>query len=300
MTQKYFSDAESVGRTLSLNGNQDYRVSVIVSDLPDNTHLAFDFLILFEANRYTDRRYINESWYSAPRYSYLKLKAPKSAGLLRIDLINFITRNVPMEIQCFEGIAISNFMQFDLIALADIHLYLRKVADITPPGNILTVTTFSIVAVFILLIGIVNYFNLATERAMLRAREFGLGKVLGACRRELIAQFLGESLLTAAAALLLAMAFVETVSPLFNNFLAVSLEAMQLTDPAMILTTAGLIIFVALAGGLYPAFFLSSFRPSRVLRGRTVTMAGSSLLRNTLVVLQIAIAIGLIAATATI
>jgi putative ABC transport system permease protein len=171
------------------------------------------------------------------------------------------------------------------------------------PGNDRqTIITFAIIAFLILGMACVNFTNLATARASQRAREVALRKVLGANRKQLITQFLAESVLIAAIAMLLALAMVELLLPMLSNFLDASLEMHYLGWAGMLLPILGLTLLVGAAGGLYPAFYLSRFQPAQVLKANksSAEASGSGMLRNVLVVAQFAVSIGLIICTAVV
>src|SRR5690606_3838392 len=138
--------------------------------------------------------------------------------------------------------------------------------SMTPSNDERTVTTFAIIAVLILGMAVVNFTNLATARASQRAREVALRKVLGASRRQLIVQFVGESVLISAASMLLALALVELLVKPFAAFLEADLPLRYFGADGILLPAIGLVLFVGIASGLYPAFFLSRFQPAQVLK----------------------------------
>ena len=156
---------------------------------------------------------------------------------------------------------------------------------------------FAAIAALILLIACFNFMNLATARAMVRAREISLRKVMGAKRGQLVLQFLGESVLTALVALVLAVVLVELLLPVFDSFLNRPIAFNLLTDWPLTLAVVGVAIAAGLFGGIYPALVLSGFRPAATLGTSQSGMSGSGILRTTLVVLQFAISIGLGIAT---
>jgi putative ABC transport system permease protein len=172
----------------------------------------------------------------------------------------------------------------------------------TPGNDRRTIITFAVIALLILGMAIVNFTNLATARASQRAREVALRKVLGANRKQLIVQFLGESTLVTALAMLLALALVELMLPLFNKFLEADMAVNYLGSGGLLLPIVLLVVIVGAAGGLYPAFYLSRFQPAKVLKANksSADAEGSGRLRNILVVSQFAVSIGLIICTGVI
>jgi putative ABC transport system permease protein len=165
--------------------------------------------------------------------------------------------------------------------------------NMTPPGSWTTVYGVIAIGVLILLVACFNFMNLATARAMLRAREIALRKTLGASRRQLIIQFLGEAVLMSLMALLLAVATSEMLLPAFDKFLGHSIALDYSTDWPLLLALVGVAIAGGLISGSYPALVLSGFRPAATLRTNSASHAGSGGLRNLLVVLQFAVSIGL-------
>ncbi|HWF65007.1 MAG TPA: FtsX-like permease family protein, partial [Rhizomicrobium sp.] len=175
----------------------------------------------------------------------------------------------------------------------DVHLSTDRYGGMTPAGSWATVYGFAVIGILILLVACFNFTNLATARAMIRAREISLRKVMGARRRQLVLQFLGESVLTALIALVLALALVEILLPLFDRLLDVPIRLSYLGDWQLILAAGGMAVLAGLIGGAYPALVLSRFRPALVLRANRSGLSGSGVLRTTLVVLQFAVSIGL-------
>jgi putative ABC transport system permease protein len=189
-----------------------------------------------------------------------------------------------------------------LTRVTDVHLSGAEGEPERPGNDRRTIVTFSIVALLILAMATVNFVNLATARASQRAREVALRKVLGANRRQLIVQFLGESILLTGVALLLALALVELLLPSLSAFLDADLSISYFGAGGVLLPAIGLLLLVGLAAGLYPAFYLSRYQPAAVLRANksAAEPAGSGRLRGALVVGQFAISIGLIICTAVV
>jgi putative ABC transport system permease protein len=194
----------------------------------------------------------------------------------------------------------SDLLVPQLTPFADAHLSTDQFGGMTPPGSWTIVTGFSVIGVLILLIACFNFTNLATARAMMRAREMSLRKVVGAKRRQLVVQFLGESLMTAGMALALALALTEVLLPLFDRVLGLPITFHYLRDWQLLITILGVGAAAGLLSGAYPALILSGFRPAAVLRTGSAGLAGSGRLRTLLVVLQFAVSIGLGIAAAVI
>jgi putative ABC transport system permease protein len=174
-------------------------------------------------------------------------------------------------------------------------------AALTPAGDPRALATFGIVALLTLGMAVINFVNLTTALAMQRVREVGLRKVLGATRGQLIFQFISETVLICAAAMLIALTLAELATPWIGHALGADMHLTYLGEGGMLLPALGLFAVTSVAGGLYPAFYLSGFKAAQVLRaGRGSETAGNGRLRVTLVIVQFAIAIGLIASTAII
>jgi putative ABC transport system permease protein len=193
-------------------------------------------------------------------------------------------------------------MDLKLVNVADVHLGEAQLGALTPGNDRRTVLTFAVVAALILVMACINFINLSTARSAQRAREVALRKVLGASRRQLVAQFLGESLLLASLAMLIALALVELAAPALGAFLGADLRFGYFGSEGFLVPVLALAGLVGALGGLYPALYLSRFQPAAVLKANasSAQAQGSPALRNALVVTQFAISIGLIVCTAII
>jgi putative ABC transport system permease protein len=231
---------------------------------------------------------------------YVKLRPGADADAVNAQMEAFEKRNIPDQIFGGQRTNQGDFSEFRLVNVADVHLGEAQEAAMTPGNDRASIITFAIIAVLILGMACVNFTNLATARASQRAREVALRKVLGASRKQLITQFLGESLLVAAIAMLLALAFVEVLLPAFSSFLAADLEMVFVGEGGLLLPVVALVAVVGAAGGIYPAFYLSRFQPAQVLKANksSAEAQGSGSLRNILVIAQFAVSIGLIICTA--
>jgi putative ABC transport system permease protein len=297
MAEKFFGSEPAVGKTITFDNETDYRVVGVFKDIPSNSHLVIDFIVYFDLNRYTEQLWVAESWLSANVHTYIKTAPGVSIDEINAAAKDFVNANVTIDITGFTEISPSDVMALDFISVPDIHLHATKPGGMKPPGSIAAVYIFSAVAGLILLIACINFMNLATARALQRAREVSMRKVLGARREQLIKQFLGEATVTTILALLVAVALVELALPAYNDFLGKTLEFNLFTDAWLAGGLVALIVIVGVISGSYPAFVLSNFRPARVLHsGRSASDSGSKV-RGGLVVLQFAISIGLILST---
>jgi putative ABC transport system permease protein len=296
--KKYFGEGSPIGKVVTVDNKIDYTVAGVFRDLPANTHLKLDVIALFDRQRYIDRPSVAETWTSANAHVYVMFRSPEGMSRVEADMPGFIDRNVDFKIPGFEKSR--DFLAFEFMPLLDIHLHARKHGYFKPGGDIAAVVAFSAIALMILVIACINFVNLATARSMKRAREVAMRKVVGATRSQLIGQHLGEAILTATVALVIAIAIAEVALGPYNAFLSKELALDFLADPILIAIAAGLVAVVGVLGGLYPAVYLSRFRPARVLKANQSSASGSPRFRNALVVFQFAISIGLIVCTAVV
>ena len=281
--RRYFGADDPLGKLLTLDNQYTFEVTGVFADLPENTHLAFDFVASRESI-YAMGQERGDWYYNALTYLLLPDAA---AGALEAKLPVFARKHLGEETS----------RGFSLLPLTAIHLYAADVTgDVKPQGDIRYVYLFAAIALLILAIACINYMNLATARAAMRAREVGVRKVVGAGRGQLIRQFLSESVVLSLIALAGALALVEALLPLFNTLMARSLDFDLTENLQLLVLLAAAVLFVGIAAGSYPALFLSAFRPARVLKGdlRTGT---SGALRKGLVVFQFGVSVALIACT---
>ncbi|MCI0692122.1 ABC transporter permease [candidate division KSB1 bacterium] len=283
--RKYFGAEDPIGKTVLFNREHEFVVGGIVENVPRHSHFQFDMLapIPFMRNKFGSAL---DQWDFEEFFTYLLLSEKSSRSDLENKFSGFIEKHIGQERPAG--------LMFPLQPLHHIRLYSSHLAwDITVHGDIAYIYTFSAIAIFVLLIASVNYMNLSTARSTKRAKEVGLRKVVGANRRQLVRQFLGESLLLAFLSLILAIGLVEILLPLFNNILGKSL-AIRYSQNLPFLS--GLVITTILVGvisGSFPAFFLSAFRPAEVLKSK-LKSDKTAILRKGLVTLQFTISISLI------
>ncbi|NJC35220.1 putative ABC transport system permease protein [Sphingomonas jejuensis] len=296
-----FGTDAAVGRTitqLSSEGPSDYRVSAVYADLPRSSHQAFGIVRRLVEGTDIHPDQVNAwGWFSGT--SYVKLKPGQSVDPINAQLDAWKERVAPRYEAAGKSVSEAAQSTFKLVPLADVYL---SGADGSPSGrrgNATTIAVFAGLAVLILAMACVNFTNLATARASARAREVSLRKVLGADRSQLIGQFLTESLIVTAIATMLALAVVELSLPWLRSWLGADIAFRYLGTDGLLLPTVGLTLLVGVLAGLYPAFYLTRFRPAEVLKANksSAEPGGSGRLRNTLVVVQFAISIGLIICT---
>ena len=292
---RLFGTEAALGRTITtVRGDRkvDLRVTGVFEDLPKNSHMDLGMVRRFNSAEEEDC-----PWGCVNGFSYVKLKPGIDVATINGQMQAWEKRNVPT--RDVGGSDIGARTDWRLTNLRDIHL--GKAQRGARPGNDMrTIVTFTIIAFLILGMAVVNFVNLATARAGQRAREVAVRKVLGAKKRQLVAQFLGESMLLVGIAMLIALALIELTLPVFSNFLDAGLKLDYLGSGGLLLPVVGLTLVVGLLGGLYPAFQLSRYQPATVLKANNSSTdpQGSGRLRNILVVAQFAVSIGLIACTA--
>ncbi len=287
--RKYFGDEDPMNRILRADNTYDFRVTGVMRDVPRNSHFSFDILASFESlvvlpiysgNAYVD---FQRNGLNPDVYTYLRLKKGVRPAELENKMPGFLNKYLAGQISQI-GIRIEPFLQ----PLLRIHLHSNIEAEIGANSSISTITIFSAIAAFILLVACINFMNLATARSAGRAQEVGLRKVVGAERRQLIIQFLGETLFMTVLALLLSLAFARLLLPVFKVLSGKELS-LPLTSPSLILSLVGITLLVGLVAGSYPALFLSSFQPAKVIRGSLRSGQGGTRLRQGLVVFQFAV-----------
>jgi putative ABC transport system permease protein len=289
--QRYFPQQNPLGQTLTRNDGRLLRVTGVIKNFSPQSHFDFEFLAPIQwLPRFEQRK---TQWGSASVYTYVLLRAGESPAALQTKLQAYVDKNVSGE----EFRRTGNYNRYTFQPLLDIHLRSNLQYELAANGSLAYVYLFAVIAGFILLLACINFVNLATARSMQRAREVGIRKVLGSQRPQLIRQFLAESLVYVVLAILLAVMLAELALPAFNQFSGKQLTIGFWVSPFAAVTLASLALAVTVLAGMYPAFFLSSFWPVEVLKGRVARYAGREALRKGLVIAQFCISIGLIAGT---
>ncbi len=296
--QKYFGDENPVGKTIQVNNN-DTEVVGIMQDLPENSHMKFDFL-----SSSVNLGFLGQPNYTGfSSYTYLELVPGADPQQVEAKIPAIVEKYASGQIQRELGIsyeeytAAGNGYNYFLQPITDIHLHSNLQNEIRPNGSITYVYIFVSIAVLILLIACINFVNLATARSAERAREVGVRKVMGSDRAQLIRQFLTESVFISLLSLVVAFAIIQLILPFFNELaqkeLALNLLGNTLIGPLLL----GFALLVGLLAGLYPAFYISSMKPVEVMKGKFRSNTKGQWLRNGLVVFQFAISIVLISGT---
>ena len=290
---KLFGSAEPIGKTVVVDGKHPLTVTGVVRDIPHNSQLDLDVFFPNTSKADPNPEYYKKHWFSIGGFSYLRLVPGADPASVLAKTRTILDRNVDPKKAFGEDIPGSQAMQIHLTPFTQVHLNSEYSGGMRVSGSWTEVYGLAAIAGMILLIACFNFTNLATARAMMRAREVSLRKVLGARRSQLIVQFLAESALTATVALILALALVEVLTPAFDNLVGRPIALHYLADWRLTLGVTAIAIVTGLLAGIYPAFVLSSFRPAAALRANRSAQSGSALLRLILVVIQFAISIGL-------
>ena len=283
--RKYFgSDKNVMGRTVRINNKQDYQITGVVQDLPENNSIQFEWLIPFDIF-YKQNNWLS-NWDSNGILTMVELSKNADPALINRQLHDFIKKRVPNTI-------VSSF----LFPMNDWHLrWDFENGKPTGRGRIQYVHMFSLIAWIILFLACINFMNLATARSEKRAKEVGVRKVLGSSRGKLITQFISEALFLAFLSVIAGLLIMTVILPFFNTLSEKHLT-LNLSNPTHILSLLGITIFCGLVAGSYPSLYLSSFNPVFVLKGIKMKSGSAALIRKGLVVMQFSISIILIICT---
>ncbi|MDN5205299.1 ABC transporter permease [Fulvivirgaceae bacterium BMA10] len=293
VAQRYFGDANPIGQILTIgepygSGDIEAEVTGIMHEMPGNSHFHMDLLISMATGKelFPESLYQNWGWDSG--YTYVVLPENLSPTQFESRLLDFGEKHI-------EG---DWFIKFFLQPLTDIHLYSNLNSEIEANSKFIYIQIFSAVALIIIIIACVNYINLAIAKSSKRSREVGIRKAIGAYKQQIAFQFLGESLFIVTISIILAGLLAELSITYFNEILAKNLEVSILDNLSLLIIFIVLSYVVGILSGIYPAFYLSSFNTTQVLKG-TITKLGNGalFLRKGLVVFQFIISIGLIVGT---
>jgi putative ABC transport system permease protein len=299
--KKYFGTADAVGKTIETNDNTStlYKVTAVIKDIPHNSHFNFDFIFSMDNADYQWGQFTSHNF-----HTFLLLKPGVNYKTFEKNFPQFIDKYIMPQVRQFMNIKsmeemekAGNKLQYSLMPLTDIHLHSDRFPELGVNGSIQYVYIFSAVALFVLLLACVNFMNLSTARSASRAKEVGIRKVLGTEKKSLIRQFLTESTLMAAISMVLAITIVWATMSYFNNLSGKNLAITDLFKPGYFVWLLLLPLIVGLLAGSYPAFYLSSFKPITVLKGKMNEGFKKSSLRNVLVVFQFGTSIMLIVGT---
>jgi putative ABC transport system permease protein len=296
--KKYFGNEDPIGKTLGFNDNTEfYTVTGVFDKIPANSHFHVDMLMSMVGWQPSQ----SDSWMDGSFFTYLLLRPGTSLSTLQAKFPDMIKKYMGPQIQRDMGLSLDQFRSkgnnfgFILQPLTAIHLHPTASNELEPAGNATYVYLFGAIAIFMLVIASMNFINLSTAGASGRAKEVGVRKVIGSGRSQLIKQFLIESSLLVAIALMISVALIYFSLPIFNAISGKDL--VFVFNFRIVAELAALGVIVSLAAGFYPAFFLSSFKPIAVLKGRLSGNNSSFGLRSVMVVFQFFISVSLIIGT---
>lgn len=301
---KYFPNQNPVGKTLIVNDKKDtpYLVGGVVENFKKTSHIQFDFLIGLTGLEFWPDE---QNYWGASNYAtYIKVAKGTNIPALESKLTKGLLTNYFIPKGGMSAVEAKKFLsekkpRLLLQPLTEIHLHSNDIDDSLVHGDIRTVTMFGGIAIFILLIAVVNFVNLSTAKSANRAKEVGLRKVVGSFRSSIINQFLSESVLYSLVSFVIAVAITLAMLPWFNEIVGHSIE-IPWNDWFIIPSLLIFAVCVGIIAGIYPSFYLSSFRPIQVLKGKVTNGAKGSALRSALVIFQFATSIVLIIGTAVI
>jgi len=287
--KKYFGDEDPIGQSLNMSGDE-FKVTGIVEDVPENSHFRFDILLSFSTWSSGNKEAETKAWFWNGFHTYLLLKEGTDIEAFRKKIPSFIDRKVEKGDMYYEDLPLQS--------LGSIYLETPRSWENGKRGSLNNLYILSAIALFTLLIACFNYINLATARASRRLKEVGLRKVLGAQRRMLIAQFLSESLIISTLATLLGLGMAWLAFPAFNTLATTHLHFGILPSPVYLWgILASIALVLGLLSGAYPAFMISGFEPLQIFRPSFKSIFGHNFLRQVLVSIQFVISICLLAGT---
>ncbi len=282
--QKYFGDENPLNQLLILDGEHEFKVTGVIENIPDNSHLKFDFIVPISI--YGEFGYDIDSWAFPRFFTYLQVTEGTDINALVPEIENIINNNRDTEKAIIS-----------LQALTDIHLYSDFEDDLAGHGDIKYVYLFSALALLILITACINFMNLTVALAGRRAKEVGLRKVVGAFKLDLIIQYIGESILLSTISMIIAVVVVLLMLPIFNDLAAKNLTLDLLTNRILILDFVLIAIATGIIAGGYPAFYLSSFQPAKTLMSNGSIGNRNSTFQKICVVTQFSLSIALIITT---
>lgn len=300
--KRFFGTQPALGKTLMWgDARVPLEVSGVMAPQPLHTHFHVDYLLSMETN--PDVRNFEWSWIWTQVVTYVKLKEGADVLAFNQKLLGLADRKIPASFKIL-GMDYQEFLQgkggwvFTAQPMRDLHLHGMGIGNrLGPDGDIRYIYIFSSIAIFILAIAMVNFINLSTARASKRAKEVGVRKTLGQSRGTLMAQFQFEHLLLTAIATLLGLGIMELLRLLIQPLTGIVIPLDTLSRSGFVLLSISLAVVVGMVSGLYPAFYLTAFRPAQVLKGKVALGVRSAGLRNVLVIFQFTVSIALMVAT---
>lgn len=305
IARKLFGDENPLDKLITIDGGvgrETYKVTGVAADCPNNSHFSFNVLLTQGEDSY----FKVDAWLNSGVYNYFLLKEGASVSDVEKKLDGLVVKHVAPELQHFLGNSLDEFRkaggvyEYYTTKIRDIHLRSTSQDYIEPGGSMVYMFVFGGVGIFILVIACINFMNMATAQSAGRAKEVGLRKTFGSLRIQMIGQFLTESMLYSLVCVVLAVMLCYFLLPAFNLLSGKELSMANLFDIRFISGVVLMLLIVSLLAGSYPAFYLTSFSPVEVLKGKVSAGMKSKGIRSTLVVFQFAISIFLIIFTSVV
>jgi len=296
---KYFGNLNSIGKVLITDTGESYQVTGVVKKLPQNTHFNFDFL----ASMLTIEDGLEQYWLGNQVYTYFLLKKGQNIKSIEQKLSDVIKKYVEPQISAFMGISFDefissgNYFKIEIQPLLDIHLTTGIDSDFEPGGSRNNIYIFSSITILILLLGCINFINLSTAKISTRAKEIGVRKVLGSHRKQIIKQFLSESVLLSIIAFTISLILVTLLAPLVTEITTKQFGITIWKNPLTLLVMLICAIIVGIISGFFPAMIFSGINIINIFRGKTTSRSNIGRLRTGLVVFQFTVTTFLITST---
>lgn len=290
--KKYFGTENPIGKIISRNKEDNYKVTAVIADIPANTHLKFDILFSFATYVKLTSAEAETHWDWDGFYTYLLLKPGADPKTVEAKIARLVDNKIGKQLK-----ESNTAVEYKLQPLKSIHLYSNYMMEAEVNGDGKSVHFLLIISIFIIVIAWINYINLSTARSLGRAKEVGVRKVLGSYRLQLIRQFLVESFLVNLLAVILAFVIILLSRNLFNSLTGKEVGFSLYSDPMFWLALTIIFIGGTFLSGFYPAFVLSSYKPIEVLKGRLAKTSHGTFLRQSLVIFQFASSVALIVGT---
>ncbi len=292
--KKYFGNNDPLGEVLSLKNRYDLKVTGVFKDIPENSHLKFDFIVSFRTLLSDPERAERMKRWSASSYrTYIRLDENTEYRDFENKLVSFVDKYVGERAKSEAG---ENY-KYILQPVKSIHLHSDVNFEGSDNNDMKFIYLYSLVGFFILLIACINYINLATAKSLKRLREIGIRKVVGAQRKQLFIQFIMEALVFSIFALVISMLLIYLLLPFVNSIADRNIEIELAGNMLLIICISLIVFFVGIVSGSYPAIYVSAFRPVNALKSKGLLLSKNSLMRNVLVTGQFLISIVLIICT---
>ncbi len=296
--RRYFGREDPLNKIIHIEGyDNGYKITGIVKDFPVQAHFHFNFLISFSS---ADQRH-KDNWLIPYMFTYILVKPNSSIPVLEKNISALVVKNFSAQVSKFTGMSWADYtkknghgLSIYLQPLTNIHLHSNLRVELEPNGNYKYVYLFGMIAALILLLSCVNFVNLTTASASVRAKEIGVRKVVGAVKNNIVIQFMLETFLLCSISLAIGLAIVYFTLPLLNDLTNKEIFFQQVFSGVFLAGLAGTLVLTGFLSGLYPAFYLSKLKPVRVLKGTFNMGARGISLRRILIVSQFAISLALI------